>query len=145
VRVDLCVRGICCLRPGIPGISENIHVRSIVGRFLEHSRIYLFENGGEPKLYVGSADLMPRNLYRRVEVVFPIEDPAIRNFVIKDIIDLHLKDNVKARRLLRDGTHERLTVGEHEELVDSQAIFMARADSSASAPSLKPRAPRPTN
>lgn len=137
VRVDLCVRGICCLRPGIPGVSDKIEVRSIVGRFLEHSRIYYFENAGHPKVYLGSADLMPRNLYKRVEVVFPIEDPDIRSVLIDFIIDLHLRDNVKARRLLADGTHERLVIPEGVEPIDSQALFMARAGES-----YKPRSAR---
>lgn len=130
VRIDLCVRGICCLRPGIPGISDKIEVRSIVGRFLEHSRIFYFENAGHPKVYLGSADLMPRNLYKRVEVVFPIEDPALRALLVDFIIDLQWRDNVKARRLLADGTHQRLPLPEGVELVDSQATFMAKAGQS---------------
>ncbi len=137
VRIDLCVRGICCLRPGIPGISDRIEVRSIVGRFLEHSRIYYFENAGHPKVYLGSADLMPRNLYKRVEVVFPIDDPALRSTLIDFIIDLHLRDNVKARRLLPDGTHERLPLPEGVESVDSQAIFMQKAGESFHPPSVR--------
>ncbi|MFQ3671038.1 MAG: polyphosphate kinase 1 [Verrucomicrobiia bacterium] len=137
VRIDLCVRGICCLRPGIPGISDRIEVRSIVGRFLEHSRIFYFENAGHPKVYVGSADLMPRNLYKRVEVVFPIEDPTLRSTLTDFIIDLHLRDNVKARRLLPDGTHERIPIPEGTEPIDSQALFMARAGESFTPPSTR--------
>ena len=83
VKIDLIVRGICSLRPGIPGLSENIRVVSIVGRFLEHSRIYYFENAGEPVLYLSSADWMPRNLVRRVEIAFPIEDPALRKKIVE--------------------------------------------------------------
>jgi polyphosphate kinase len=106
VKIDLIVRGICCLRPGLPGISENIAVRSIVGRFLEHSRIYYFGNNGAEEIYSGSADLMPRNLDRRVELLFPILDPSqVR--VIKDvIIDRYLADNRKARIAKSDGTYE---------------------------------------
>src|SRR6201999_395978 len=96
VQIDLIVRGICSLRPGIPGVSENIRVRSVVGRFLEHSRIFYFANGGEEELYVGSADWMDRNLSRRVEVVFPIEQADLKQRVI-DILRTTLADNVKAR------------------------------------------------
>src|SRR5207244_12431986 len=86
VTVDLVVRGICCLRPKIPDLSENIRVISIVGRFLEHSRIYYFENAGDPLVYLSSADWMPRNFFRRIEVAFPIETPALRNQIINDVI-----------------------------------------------------------
>jgi len=103
VRVDLNVRGICCLRPGVPGISDNIRVTSIVSRFLEHARIYYFRNGGEEEVLLGSADLMPRNLDRRVEVLFPVADDGVRNAVIHDILEVHLADDVKARELRRDG------------------------------------------
>ncbi len=105
VQCDLIVRGICCLRPGLPGISENIRVISIVGRFLEHSRIYYFENGGDPEVYLGSADLMPRNLDRRVEVIFPINDPAIRNYIRHAILEVELCNNIRARDLHSDGTY----------------------------------------
>ena len=106
VQIDLLIRGICCLRVGIPGISENIHVRSIVGNFLEHSRIFYFKNGGNDEIYMGSADWMPRNLDRRVEIVFPVEDEQIKN-EIKHVLDLEFRDNVKAHILQPDGTYEK--------------------------------------
>ncbi|MBM3812185.1 MAG: polyphosphate kinase 1 [Acidimicrobiia bacterium] len=109
VEVDLLVRAMCCLRPGIPGISDNIRVTSIVGRFLEHSRVYYFLNAGEDELYLGSADLMPRNLDRRVEVLFPVEDHKIATRLRDEILATYLDDNVKARRLAADGTYSRLT------------------------------------
>ena len=105
VKVDLLVRGICCLRPGVPNVSENIRVISVVGRFLEHSRIFYFRNGGEEEIYMGSADLMPRNLDNRVEVLFPIEDESIKREVITDVLGSYLRDNVKARVLQPDGTY----------------------------------------
>jgi polyphosphate kinase len=107
VKIDLIVRGICCLRPGMPGVSENIRVVSIVGRFLEHSRIFFFGNGGKPKVYLGSADWMPRNLFRRVEVVFPVRDPALRKRVTDEILPTYLADCVKARVLGSDGVYRR--------------------------------------
>lgn len=106
VQIELLVRGICCLKVGIPGVSENIHVRSIVGEFLEHSRIFCFCNGGEEAVYMGSADWMPRNLDRRVEIVFPVEDEKIRAEAIH-VLDLEFKDNVKAHLLQPDGTYEK--------------------------------------
>src|SRR5438067_3110388 len=108
VTIDLIVRGICCLRPKIPGLSENIRVISIVGRFLEHSRIYYFENAGDPSVYLSSADWMPRNFFRRIEVAFPLETPALRNQIINDVIPTFLHDRVKARELQPDGTYRRL-------------------------------------
>ncbi len=108
VSIDLIVRGICCLRPKIPGLSENIRVISIVGRFLEHSRIYHFENGGDPVVYLSSADWMPRNFFRRIEVAFPIETPALRDQITNDVIPTFLNDRVKARELQPDGTYRRL-------------------------------------
>ena len=98
VKVDLLVRGICCLRPGIAGISENIRVISIVGRFLEHSRCYYFRNGGQDEIYLGSADLMPRNIDRRVEVLFPVQDAAIIHYLRDEMLAAYQRDNVKARR-----------------------------------------------
>src|SRR3954452_8448263 len=97
VKIDLIVRGICCLRPGVPGLSENIRVVSIVGRFLEHSRIYYFENAGDAVVYLSSADWMPRNLVRRVEVAFPIEDPALKKEIVNEVLPAFLRDCVKAR------------------------------------------------
>src|SRR5213594_3770104 len=108
VTIDLIVRGICCLRPKIPGLSENIRVISIVGRFLEHSRIYHFENGGDPLVYLSSADWMPRNFFRRVEVAFPIQTPALRDQMVNEVIPRFLHDRVKARELQPDGSYRRL-------------------------------------
>ena len=107
VQVDLIVRGICSLNPGMRGISDRIQVRSIVGRFLEHSRIYYFQNGGEDEIYLGSADWMPRNLHERVEVVFPLRDAMLRDRVKNEILAAYLADNVKARILQRGGSYVR--------------------------------------
>jgi polyphosphate kinase len=107
VRIDLIVRGICALRPGVRGVSDNIRVRSIVGRFLEHSRIFYFANGGEEEIYMGSADWMPRNLYERVEVLVPLRDEMLRERVRHEILDAYLADNRKARILLKDATYIR--------------------------------------
>jgi polyphosphate kinase len=107
VKIDLLVRGICCLRPGVPGVSETIRVNSVVGRFLEHSRIFYFRNGGEEEIYLGSADLMPRNLNRRVEILFPLEDANLLQRVRDGILAEYLLDNVKSRRMLPDGTYKR--------------------------------------
>jgi polyphosphate kinase len=111
VSIDLLVRGICCLRPGIPSISERIRVRSVVGRFLEHSRILYFRNGGEHDLYLGSADLMPRNIDRRVEVIFPVQSAALRTRIREGILAAYLADNVKARVMAWDGTYQRCAPG----------------------------------
>jgi polyphosphate kinase len=108
VKVDLQVRGICCLRPGVPGVSENIKVTSVVGRFLEHPRIFYFRNGGDEEILLGSADLMPRNLDRRMEQLFPMEDPHLKQALRDQILFVHLKDNVQARRLLPSGEYERV-------------------------------------
>jgi polyphosphate kinase len=108
VKIDLIIRGICCLRPKIPGLSENIRVISIVGRFLEHSRVYYFANDGQPDLYLASADWMPRNFHRRVEIAFPIESPPLRDEIIDEVLPRFLTDYGKARELQPDGTYVRL-------------------------------------
>lgn len=108
VKIDLIVRGMCCLRPGIPGVSENIRVVSLVGRFLEHSRVYYFRNGGSPELYAGSADLMPRNLDHRVEVLFPVLESDLRERIVHDILQVQLRDTANAWELHADGTYTRL-------------------------------------
>ena len=104
VSIDLIIRGMCCLRPGVPGVSENIRVISIIGRFLEHSRIYYFQNGGNPTVLIGSADWMTRNLDRRVEVITPIEDPEISND-LQEILGIMLADNRQAWDLQADGSY----------------------------------------
>jgi polyphosphate kinase len=106
--IDLIVRGICCLRPGVPGTSDNIRVISIVDRFLEHARIFSFENGGKREVYLSSADWMPRNFQRRVEVMFPIEDEGLRDRVFDEILGIALTDNMKSRRLGPDGVYTRV-------------------------------------
>ena len=105
VSIDLIIRGVCCLRPGIPGISENIRVRSIVDRFLEHSRIMVFGAEDNAKVFLSSADWMPRNFHRRVEVMFPIESPPLKKRILREILPAYLKDNVRARELQSDGTY----------------------------------------
>lgn len=123
VRVELVVRGICCLRPGVPNMSEHITVRSIVGRFLEHSRIYYFGNGGDAEVYFGSADLMQRNLDRRVETLFPIEEPALIAHIRDYLLATYLRDNTRARILQPDGRYVRAHPLPDELPVDSQALF----------------------
>jgi polyphosphate kinase len=124
VKVDLLVRGICCLRPQLPGVSENITVRSIVGRFLEHSRLYYFRNGGKEEVFVGSADLMPRNIQRRVEVLFPVEQPALVRQIRDRILGTYLADNVKARVMQADGGYRRVRAEPGERPVNAQALLL---------------------
>ncbi|MDD2709331.1 MAG: polyphosphate kinase 1 [Verrucomicrobiae bacterium] len=133
VKINLMVRGICCLRPGIPGVSENIRVISIVGRFLEHSRIFYFGNGGAPEIYLSSADWMPRNFYRRVELAFLVEDPALRARLEKEILPVFLNDNGKARLLQGDGSYRRLKPRKGETVQQAQLAFreMARRQAAA--------------
>jgi polyphosphate kinase len=127
VRIDLICRGICSLRPNIPGVSDNIRVVSIVDRFLEHSRIYYFGNDGDPQVYIGSADWMDRNLSRRVEVVFPIEPPELKQRLIREMLATSLADNAKARLLLPDGSYERLKPIDDQRCVRSQDRFLEMA------------------
>jgi polyphosphate kinase len=128
VQIDLLVRGICGLRPGIPNLSDNVRVISVVGRFLEHTRIYYFHNGGNPDIYLGSADLMPRNLDRRIETLFPIEDFTLKQQLI-DILEIVAADNVNARRLRSDGSYVRVNPEKGEPLRNSQEEFMVRTKS----------------
>lgn len=118
VAIDLIVRGICCLRPGVPGLSENITVRSITGRFLEHSRIYYFYNEGQEDIYLSSADWMPRNLIRRVELLFPVEDPDCKARVM-EVLNVELEDTVRSHFLDSDGSYHKLDL-RGKKKVDSQ-------------------------
>ena len=137
VKIDLIVRGICCLRAGVPGLSENITVRSIVGNFLEHSRIFYFENGGNPEFYASSADWMPRNLERRVEILFPVESEVLRK-KLWHILDLELKDTEKAHIMNSDGIYVKPDVkGDDTEKINSQLIFGQEA--SKNSKSLSPQ------
>jgi polyphosphate kinase len=121
VKIDLNVRALCCLRPGVEGISDNISVISIVGRFLEHARIYYFRDGGEDEVLIGSSDMMFRNLNERVEVLFSVPDPLIKRAIFEDILKIHLGDNVKARKLLSDGTYVRVKTEGGERRINSQS------------------------
>ena len=144
VEIDLIVRGICCLRPGIPGISDRIRVRSIVDRFLEHHRIVYFEAGGRQLLFASSADWMPRNFHRRVEVMFPIEDEAVRRRVVSEVLEIALADNVKARVLASDGSYSLPPSPEdREERVRSQSRFLDLAAEAERSARDRERAERP--
>ncbi|MGB6521105.1 MAG: polyphosphate kinase 1 [Candidatus Cybelea sp.] len=131
VPIDLLVRGMCVLRPGIPGVSENIRVRSIVGRFLEHSRMFVFENGGELEVHIASADWMGRNLDRRVEIAAPVLDPVMAETVASQILSVLLSDNVKSRELQSDGGYRRCTPGTGQMPVDAQRVFLTQAQALA--------------
>ena len=126
VKIDLIVRGICVLRPGIEGLSENIRVISVVGRFLEHSRVFYFSNGGDEEIFIGSADWMHRNLDRRVEAIAPIKDERIKKYIKEEILGAYLKDNTNARILKSDGSYEKLTVQSNEKEFNSQLYFVGR-------------------
>ena len=152
VRIDLLVRGICCLRPGVPGVSDNIHVHAVIDRFLEHARLFRFENGGQPEVYCSSADWMPRNFRRRIEVMFPILDKRLRKRVTA-ILETMRTDNQQAWDLGPDGRYVRRSP-DGEEPVRSQSVFMEMArerarespaivDSAGNPLSLPSRAPGP--
>ncbi|HSH04554.1 MAG TPA: polyphosphate kinase 1 [Anaerolineae bacterium] len=130
VKIDLIIRSICCLRPGVKNISENIRVISIVGRFLEHTRIYYFANDGAPVMYLGSADMMPRNIDRRVEILFPIRDENMRQDILENILLIYLKDNSKAHQLMPDGTYQPLAnqVEDEKSLFNSQEWLLKHHD-----------------
>jgi polyphosphate kinase len=129
VYVDLIVRGICCLRPGLPGVSERIRVRSIIGRFLEHSRCYYFHNNGDEELYCASADWMDRNFYRRIEVMFPILDPRIKQRIMGDL-DLYLADNCQAWELNADGQYSLIEADGQEATCAQQTLLHQLAEAS---------------
>jgi len=134
VKIDLIVRGICCLRPGLKGLSKNITVRSIVDRFLEHSRIYYFENACQPQVFVSSADWLPRNLFRRVELAFPIEDGNLRERLIQEVLTRYLGDNVKARLLQPDGSYRQARPAKGQSSRRSQVEFVALGAAEENAP-----------
>ena len=124
VRVRLIIRGICCLRPGVPGISDNITVTSIVGRFLEHARVYWFRNGGDGIMYIGSADIMPRNLDRRIEVLIPVSNGEIRRHIREYVLDRQLRDNMQSWHMCPDGTYKRVHLKDGEEPVNAQEMLL---------------------
>jgi polyphosphate kinase len=124
VKIDLLIRGACSLRPGVPGISQTVSVRSVVGRFLEHSRIYYFHNGGQPDLFLGSADMMPRNLHRRVETLVPIQDPRLVRHIREDILDVYLRDEARVRIMQADGRYVRSPRRHAKDAIDAQALFL---------------------
>jgi polyphosphate kinase len=124
VKIDLIIRGICCLRPGVPGWSETIKVRSLVGRFLEHSRIYYFRNGGDEEIYLGSADLMERNLDRRVEAIVPVEDAGLKRHLRDKVLGAYLRDSVNARELRSDGSYVNAKPKRQKEPLDVHRKFI---------------------
>ena len=124
IQIDLIVRSMCSLIPGIEGLSENIRVTSVLGRFLEHSRIYYFANGGKEETYIGSADLMPRNLNERVEAIIPVEEPSIIKYIHNVLFNIYLKDNQKSRLMHSDGTYTRISTQENEKPINTQVVLL---------------------
>jgi len=124
VQCDLIIRGICCLRPGMPGISDRIRVFSVVGRFLEHSRIFYFLNDGAEEVYLGSSDIMPRNINRRVEILFPIERTSLKRYIRDQLLEAYLLDTVKSRQMQADGTYVRTPRPAGELPVNSQMVLL---------------------
>jgi polyphosphate kinase len=137
VRIRLNVRGICCLRPGVAGLSENIQVISILDRYLEHSRAVVFGNGGESEVYLSSADWMPRNLDRRVELMFPIEQPDLKERVI-EILHAQMSDNQKSRQLQQDGTYAKVTAGRADPVRVQEYLYRRGVEDQERARSLAP-------
>ncbi len=139
VKIDLLVRGICCLRPGLRGVSDHITVRSIVDRFLEHSRIFYFENAGHPEIFMGSADWMPRNFFRRIEAVFPVEDPALRRRVKTELLGIPLADEARAWLLQSNGAYRRARPKSRPALRSQVEFIRLAGGAPARPPRQKPR------